>query len=98
MGRPKGSGTKSPYAELGDEWKDRVSALSYAELDAEIAEIAKNESENQQAKRDDADLASLKEQVKDASAPYREATKANKLKTQYAIEIQELKARPAKAT
>ena len=99
MGRPKGSknGEKSPYASLPDEWKNTAAAKTYEEIDEELAKVAKAQDENKKTEADDVDLASLKEQVKDASAPYRDATKANKLKTSYLIEVQASKVRAKKA-
>lgn len=65
---------------LPDEFKDAVATKTVEELNLTIAEVAKGEAVNQEAKEDDEDLASLKEQVKDASAPYSEGTKMNKTK------------------
>lgn len=99
MGRPKGSkngvGAKSPYADLPEDWKNSMLSKDFASLDKELANVAKAEDENQRAKKDDVDLASLKAEVKEASAQYREATKTNKLKTRFLIETQETKGRPA---
>jgi tRNA A37 threonylcarbamoyltransferase TsaD len=99
MGRPKGSlNKKSPYEKLPEEWKNAAMAMSYEALDEAIANIAKNEDDNQKAKADDVDLASLREQVKDVASPYTEATKSNKLKTQYLIEAQGARGKRAKTT
>jgi hypothetical protein len=89
MARPKKD--KSPYEDLPQEWKDSVAAKSISEINDEIAVIAKRQEENSKSMKDDPDLENLKWQVKEASAPYREAAKANKLKIQYAIEMLEAK-------
>lgn len=89
MARPKKD--KSPYDDLPQEWKDSVASKSIDEINDEIANITKRQEENLKALKDDPDLENLKWQVKEASAPYREATKANKLKVSYAIEILEAK-------
>lgn len=89
MARPKKN--KSPYEDLPQDWKDSVGSKSIAEINDEIATIAKREQENLKAMKDDPDLENLKWQVKEAAGPYREASKANKLKVQYAIEVLEAK-------
>jgi DNA repair ATPase RecN len=91
MGRPK-SEKKSV---ISDEWIKSVQRMDYAQLQDAIAKVAKAEDENQKMKADDPDLNALKEQVKEASAQYREATKVNKAKLAYAIEQQETRGRPA---
>jgi hypothetical protein len=89
MGRPKKD--KSPYADLPQEWKEGVAAMNIAQINDEIAKVAKLEEENRKAFKDDPDLDNLKYQVKEASAPYREASKAHKLKISYAVEMLEAK-------
>lgn len=85
MGRPKKN--KDPFADLPGEWRESVSSMSREQIDDEIAKVAKNEDENLRAKKEDPDLQNLKWQVKEASAPYREGTKMNKLKIRYAIQV-----------
>lgn len=89
MARPKKN--KSPYEDLPQDWKDSVAAKSISEINDEIASVAKRQDENVKAMKDDPDLENLKWQVAEASAPYREATKLNKLKISYAIEVLEAK-------
>lgn len=89
MARPKKD--KSPYEDLPQEWKDSVAAKSISEINDEIATVAKRQDENLKAMKDDPDLENLKWQVKEATTPYREATKMNKLKVSYAIEVLEAK-------
>lgn len=85
MGRPKKN--KDPFADLPSEWRDSITAMGRESIDEEIAKVAKQEDENVRAKKDDPDLQNLKWQVKEASAPYREATKMNKLKISFAIQV-----------
>lgn len=85
MGRPKKD--KNPFEDLPSEWRDSVSGMSREQIDEEIAKVAKSEDENQKAKKDDPDLENLKWQVKEATAPYREASKMNKLKISFAIQV-----------
>lgn len=82
-GRPK----KDEFADLPADWKDEVVAMTRESIDEEIAKVAKQEQENVDAKKADPDLENLKWQVKEASAPYREASKMNKLKIKYAIQV-----------
>lgn len=88
---PKKNDKKSPYDSLPSEWKESVSSMSLAQIDDEIVKVAKAQEDNLKAMKDDPDLENLKWQVKEASAPYRDATKANKLKISYAIEMIEAK-------
>jgi hypothetical protein len=88
---PKKSDKKSPYDSLPMEWKESVSSMSLAQIDDEIVKTAKLQEDNVKAMKDDPDLENLKYQVKEVAAPYREATKANKLKISYAIEMIEAK-------
>lgn len=91
MGRPK----KDKTQDAGNEWIEGVEKMDYNQLQDEIAKVAKAEDENQKMKADDPDLSMLKEQVKEASAQYREATKVNKARIAFAIALQETKGRPA---
>lgn len=84
---PKMPKVKDPYADLPGEWKDAVAGSTAEEINARIAEVAKAEALNQEAKSQDMDLASLKEQVKEAGAQYAEATKANKLKVRFCMRV-----------
>lgn len=75
-GRPK----KDPFEAVPSEYKDETAGLSVEELNLKLAEVAKNEMENKQAYKEDQQILELKEQLKDASAQYREATEANTAK------------------
>jgi len=84
---PKMPKVKDPFADLDSDWKDAVAQGTVEEINARIAEVAKAEALNQEAKSEDVDLASLKEQVKEAGAQYAEATKANKLKVRFCMRV-----------
>lgn len=84
---PKMPKVKDPYQDLPEEWKDAVAQGTVEEINARISEVAKAEALNQEAKEQDLDLASLKEQVKEAGAQYSEATKANKMKIKFCMRV-----------
>lgn len=78
---------KDQFADLPADWKDAIIGSSEEEINKRIAELAKNEEENQKAKKDDADLTEKKEQVKFASEGYRESTKGYKLRMRWIMQI-----------
>ena len=78
---------KDPFAAIPEEWRDAVAASTVEQIDARIAELAKNEEENQNNKKEDEDLAEKKEAVKFAAEGYREATKMYKLKMKYVMRV-----------
>jgi len=78
---------KDPFMDLPEEFKDAIVAMDAQTINLRIAEIAKNEQENQELKKEDEHLNDLKAQVTDASAGYKEATKQNKLKIKFARQV-----------
>ena len=98
MGRPKGSKNgqkKDKLDSLPEEFRDRISKMSYEEIDKEIAKIAKLSEVNEKAKEDDADLAAKKEQFAVAGEQYKANEKAFKLMRKFCIRVQKDKGRPA---
>lgn len=89
MGRPKGSKNKSDFDLLSGDFKDGVAQSSPEQVRDRIAQIAMDEANNQKLKADDQDLADKKEQVKLAAEGYVEATKQNKLKIKFAMQVLE---------
>lgn len=87
MARFKVKKVKDPFDAIDSDWKDAVAAMSAGEVNLRIAEVAKGEQENQRLRDEDVDLATLKEQVKEAGAQYSEASKVNKLKIRYAMRV-----------
>lgn len=69
------------------EFVAEVSGLSVQDLDARLAQLAKDIQQVEDSKEADEDLQSIKEQVKVASAPYRDAKKVLKQKTSYIISL-----------
>ena len=67
--------------------KERLDAMSREELKAYVGKVALDELLNQETKKNDQDLTDKKEAVKAASAGYKEATKANKTRIEYAKSI-----------
>lgn len=91
MPRIPSNSKKSKFDILPPEWKDAVDAGSDEDINAAIVGAAKDQEILDRAQEDDEDLASLKDQVKSASAPYRDGKKMNRTKIQYAVFL--LKAR-----
>lgn len=90
MGRPKGSkNKKDKFESIPSEWRDAVAGGSAEDIRARIAEVALNQEELSKAQENDEDLSNLKEQVKVASEGYRDGTKMNRLKIQFAKRVLE---------
>lgn len=68
---------KDPFPLLTAAEKEELDKLSEDEINKKIAEIAKNNSALQEAKKNDEDLKKLREQVKIANEPYSLGSKTN---------------------
>lgn len=80
----RGFGKKNPFADLDQEYKDNIANMTEEEIRKRCAEVALNEHENREAKKQDMDLKEKLEAAKFAGAQYAEATKLNKLRIAYA--------------
>lgn len=80
---------KSNFEELDDDFKTMIDSASEDEIRKKISDVALNEAQNQENKKQDQDLKEKKEAVKMASEQYKDATKANKLRIGYARSILE---------
>jgi hypothetical protein len=89
----KGS-KKDKFAELDEEFKNSVSSMSPDAINLKIAEVAKNENENQRLKKEDEDLEAQKVLYKEAGQSYKDATKANKLRIAFMIRVLGDKGKP----
>lgn len=69
------------------QFKEEADALSAAELDARLGQIAKDTDAVEQAKENDEELEQAKEQVSVLGSSYRDAKKALRLKTRYIIHL-----------
>lgn len=78
---------RKTIAEEFPEFHAEVSSLSADQLDSRLAQLAKDESEVNKAKEEDEQLHTAREQLKEFSAPYREAKKAIKSKVAFIIEL-----------
>lgn len=67
-----------------DGLKERLDAMPKEELKAFIGQITLNEMENQKQKKEDQDLQDKIAAKKSAEAKYKDCTKANKTKVEYA--------------
>lgn len=82
-GRPK----KDPFAIIETEWKDAIASSTPEEINKRIAQVAKDEDENIKLKKDDEDLARIREELKTASAQYTEGTKRHKAMVAFARQV-----------
>lgn len=77
-------GPKDPFDDLPAEFKDAVAAASRAAIRDKIATISLDQAELMEAKKKDTDLEKARETAREAGAIYREGTKMNKLKIEWA--------------
>jgi hypothetical protein len=78
---------KDKYDDLTDEFKSKVEGSSDDQLIEILGEVAKAEELNRRCKEDDTDLAAKKEQYDEANVGYKDATKANRLKTRFVYDL-----------
>ena len=83
----RGRKKKNPFSELDVDLMDRIASSSVADINLEIAKAAKAEEENQQFKKEDEQLAGLKEQVSMAIEPYKEKTKFNRQLVRFCMTV-----------
>lgn len=74
---------KDPFVEVPEEFKDAVAGMSIDEINARIAQVAKDQVDLMKAKKEDGDLLEKREAYKEAGVQYREGTKANRVKIEY---------------
>lgn len=80
----KQSAPKDPFADVPEEFRDAIDRMDRDDIKKMIAQVVIGQLELMEAQKADADYQSLKEQFREAGAVYREGTKANGLKIQYA--------------
>ena len=83
----KSQANNKTFKLLDDDWKDNFSKVAVDDINTEIATVAKNQAELDKAQEEDADLAALQEQVKEASAVYRDGKKINKSKIRFLVQV-----------
>lgn len=83
MARPK----KDPYENLDDDFKTKVEGADDEKLMEILGEVAKNEELNRRMKADDQQLEEAKAAHDMAGEQYKDASKANQLKTRYVYDI-----------
>ncbi len=83
MARPK----KDPYADLPEEFRDKVESATDEQVMEMLGDVAKAEEYNRRLRDDDQDLQEKKAAYDMASEGYKEATKANRLKTRYLYDL-----------
>lgn len=83
MGRPK----KDKFADLDEDFRDSIAGMDEAGIKRRIAEIALNQVAMNIAKENDEDLQQKQEAAKVAGEGYREVTKMNRLRIEYARQV-----------
>jgi hypothetical protein len=83
MARPK----KDAFADLPPEFKDKVEAATDEQVMEILGDVAKAEEYNRRLKEDDQDLQEKKASKEMAEEGYKEASKANRLKTRYLYDL-----------
>lgn len=73
--------------ELDPNFAEEVNTMTDSDLKEKVVVLTKYSMEIEEARKDDQDLASLKEQVKVANQTYSEPLKANKLKRQLILDV-----------
>ena len=84
---PRGRPKKLPFEDLDQNFKDEVANLTDEQVKQKLAAIAIAEHENREAKKQDQDLESKHIIYRDAGEQYREATKNNRLRTEFCYDI-----------
>ncbi len=80
-------GPRDPFKDLDDDFKGAAEGMKTEELRLRLAKIAAAQEDNLKAQKEDRHLQEAKAAVKDANAQYREATKMNRLRTQYILRV-----------
>lgn len=83
------SGPKDPFADLDQDFKDSIDAMTRDDIKNAICGVTLAQLELDEMQKADTDYQNLKEQYREAGAIYREGAKANKLKIKYAKQILE---------
>ncbi|NBP13503.1 hypothetical protein EBU95_03775 [bacterium] len=85
---PKGKKTVfDKVKDLDPSFAEEVSTMTDLDLKEKVVTLTKYSMEIEEARQDDQDLASLKEQLKVANQTYSEPLKANKLKRQLILDV-----------
>lgn len=85
----RGRRKKNKFEDLDKDFMTNIEAASDAEIRDKIAQVALNQAELIQARDLDQDLQDKKYALSEANAIYREGTKMNKLRIEYARSILE---------
>lgn len=73
--------------DLDPDFAQEVNTMTDVDLKEKVIVLTKYSMEIEEARKDDQDLASLKEQLKTANQTYTEPLKANKLKRQLILDV-----------
>lgn len=78
---------KDPFDALDPEYKDSIEAMTVEEIRDRIASVSLAQVELMEARDTDEDYQRAKEEAREAGAVYREGTKANRLKIEFAKRV-----------
>lgn len=78
---------RDPFKGLPDEFRAEIDGSDVDQINAKVAELAKEEARNLTAKAEDGDLREKKEAVKFAAEGYRESTKGYRLRIKYILSV-----------
>lgn len=81
---PRRKTEKDPFADLSQDFRDAVDAQSRDDIKKTICQVTLDQIELLEAQKLDQDFQAAKEAYREAGAVYREGTKSNMLKIQYA--------------
>lgn len=79
----KDKAEKDPFALVPEEFKEAVVGMNVDEINARIAQVAKDQVDLMKAKKEDQDLEEKKNIFREAGAVYREGSKLNRVKIEY---------------
>jgi hypothetical protein len=80
-------GAPSKFDALDQEFKDSIAAMSRKDIRERVATIALDQATLMGEKENDQDFLRARERSRDAGAIYREGTKLNKLRIEYAKQV-----------
>lgn len=75
--------SKDPYSKITKDERDEMDKLDEDQLNKKIAQVAKNDSAMEEARKMDEDLEQAKERLKVCQEPYKESRAANKQRIAY---------------
>lgn len=85
----RGRKKKEQFADLDSDYRTLIDNMKDSEVRDKIAEVAMNQVELMKNKNEDQHLKEVQETAKEAGSQYREGTKMNRLRIEYARHVLE---------